>query len=441
MKKIFVSVGIVALGAAAAHAGGDAGLATGGDNSKPWSVQATLRGFYDDNYNTSSGSNRLDSFGVTISPSIAFRFPMDQTTLGFRYTYGATWYEDRANLNSSNDAWDQSHEFEGILSHSFNERFSMAASDSFVIAQEPGLLNDAGNPYRTQGNNIRNHGEITFNGAITRQLSFVLGYQNTYYDYKEEGSNNPIPLLRDLENATDPSYSGLLDRMEHEALLNLRWQALSKTVLVAGYNYRQVNYTSDEAIALVSLADIRYAKMRDSRSHIFYGGFDQNFSKELILTVRAGVQMTDYYKAPAAEPNDGNTSPWGNLSLTYLYLPGSSVQAGFRYSRNQTDVVSPDAAGSITSDEESAVLFGVINHRFTPKLSGRLTAQWQNSKFYGGSHDGKTEDFLDLGGALTFRINQHFSTEVGYNFSQLTSDLGDRDYDRSRVYLGVTAAY
>ena len=172
MKKIFVSVGVVALGVAAVHAGSAAGLSMGGDNSKPWSVSATLRGFYDDNYATASNDsgNKHGSFGMSISPSVAFKFPMDQTTLGFRYTYGASWYQERTRLSSDNSAWDQSHNFEGMLSHSFNERFSVDVMDSFVISQEPGLIDATGVntfPYRTAGDNIRNHGEITFNGALT----------------------------------------------------------------------------------------------------------------------------------------------------------------------------------------------------------------------------------------------------------------------------------
>jgi hypothetical protein len=434
MKKIFASIGVVALGAAAVHGESAANMGMGGDNTKPWSVGASLRGFYDDNYTTSpDGPTKRDSFGATISPSVSFKFPMDQTTVGFRYIYGATWYQDRQDLDSGNDAWDQSHEIDALFSHAFNSRYTLDVSDSFVISQEPELINSSGPvtfPYRTEGNNIRNHGEITLNGGLTKRLSFVLGYQNNFYDYENEGGN-----------AFAPSLSGLLDRIEHEALFNLRFQALPKTVLVGGYNYKQVNYTSDEDVAFDGL-NARSADSRDSRAHIIYVGADQNFTKDLILSFRGGVQFTEYYNAPSSEPNDGNTSPWGNISLTYNYLPGSSVQVGFTHARNQTDVVTPNTAnGSITSDQETSLIYGTINHRFTPKLSGRLTAQWQDSEFYGGLDDGLAETFFDVGVNFTYHFNQYFSGEVGYNYSKLDSDAAGRDYDRNRVYLGVSAAY
>lgn len=454
MKKIFASIGAVALGATAVHANSAAGMAMGGDNSKPWSVSATLRGFYDDNYTTApNGPTKRDSYGVMVSPSIAFKFPLDQTTLGFRYTYGATWYEDRAKLDSSNDSWDQSHEFEFLLSHAFSPRFSVDASDSFVVAQEPGLLNDVGNPYRTEGDNIRNHGEISFNAGLTKQLSLVVGYQNTFYDYENSGVTvtPAIPV-----STVESSLSGLLDRMEHQGLINLRWQALPKTVLIAGYNYKQVDYTSDEVIANAQVVPLGPdllvpSDARNSRSHIIYAGIDQNFTKDLILTARAGVELVDKYNALVVntngtalipDPDDTTASPWGNINLTYTYLPGSSVQLGFTHTRNQTDVVSPDpVTGSVTSDQETSVVYGSINHRITPKLSGRLKAQWQDSEFYGGLYDGLSETFFDIGANFTYRFNPHFSGEVGYNYSQLNSDAANRDYDRNRVYLGVTASY
>src|SRR5262249_45623385 len=50
MKKIVASVGLVALGASGVQTAFAQDFSA--DNSKPWSISATLRGFYDDNVNT-----------------------------------------------------------------------------------------------------------------------------------------------------------------------------------------------------------------------------------------------------------------------------------------------------------------------------------------------------------------------------------------------------
>ena len=208
MNKFFASVGALTLGATALHAGGVQMM----DPTRPYSVSATLRGFYDDNYITATEGGKRDSFGIAVLPSIAFQVPLEKTTLGLKYTFGARWYEDRKNLNgSSNDTWDYTHELDVFLNHEFNPRYRLDLSDSLVISQEPELLS-GGSPYRTEGNNLRNRAEANFSAVLSRQLSLVVGYQNTLVDYENDGGS-----------FLSPSLSGLLDRMAQIGLLNLRW--------------------------------------------------------------------------------------------------------------------------------------------------------------------------------------------------------------------------
>ena len=434
MKKIIASVGVAAVGISAVQVATAAGVGVV-DPSRPWSVSCALRGFYDDNYVTAPKGQERDSLGISVSPSLAYNLPLDQTTLGLRYTFGANWYQDRKDQNSANDPWDLSHQFDAFLNHNFSERYTLDVTESFVMSQEPGLLATTTGgtvyPYRTEGNNIRNYGQATFVGALTRQLSFVLGYQNTYYNYENSGGNY-----------VTPSLSGLLDRIEQTGLVNLRWQALPQTVFVLGYNYGVVDYTSDEQILNPSLGyPVTTSKARNNRSHTIYAGLDQNFSKDLLLTVRGGAEKLDSYNDPFS---DTGITPYGQINLTYNYLPGSSVQVGWTLSQNQTDIFQPVSTNlytSFTSAQLSSVLYASVNHRFDGKLSGRLSGSWQNSKFEGGLYDSQRDNFLDLGLNLSYRFNQHFSGEVGYDFYWLSSDIPNRDYDRNLVYIGVVAAY
>lgn len=440
MNKLIVSVGLIAVGTSAVCAAGGVAAMGMGDNSKNWSVSATLRGFYDDNYTTSPSSTPggvRDSFGVLIRPSVAYSLPLDNTSLGLRYTFGATWYEDRSKQSSQNDPWDMSHELAAFLNHSFSERTSIDVMNSFVISQEPELLQSGplATPYRIEGDNIRNHGEIAFNGTLTKKLKYVLGYQNTYYDYENSGGF----VTPGAPASVTASLSGILDRMEHQILANLRLQAAPKTVALVGYNYGQVKYSSDEVIANLSqtVTDLVTSEFRDNRSHYLYAGIEQNFSKELTLSARLGAQMIQYVNDPASEDK---TTPYINVNLTYAYRPTSTLTFGFTHSRNQTDVIAPDANGLITQDQESTVFYGNLNHRFTPKLSGNISGQWQVSEFNGGSFDGKNDTYMDIGGNLNYRFNRHLTGEMGYTFSQLTSDAG-RGYDRNRIFLGLVATY
>src|SRR5438876_849706 len=102
MKRIVASIGMAALGAACVQSSKAQGV--GGDASKPWSVSVALRGFYDDNVNTvSGGTNKFDTFGFEVSPSIGFALPMDQTTVSLAYTYAYVYYDKRPDPTSGHD--------------------------------------------------------------------------------------------------------------------------------------------------------------------------------------------------------------------------------------------------------------------------------------------------------------------------------------------------
>lgn len=86
MKHILTSAGLLALGAVSLQAvnTGDMSRVQAG---KPWSVSASLRGFYDDNYTTSPERDSLgrtpqESFGVEVRPAVSLNLPMDQTFIG-----------------------------------------------------------------------------------------------------------------------------------------------------------------------------------------------------------------------------------------------------------------------------------------------------------------------------------------------------------------------
>ena len=98
MKKIVASVGLVAVGATGLQADLLPALTT--ESGKPWTVSATLRGFYDDNINTIPDNQTLPpgssrgSAGFEVSPAVQFSFPMEQTTLSFGAVYSLKYYDN-----------------------------------------------------------------------------------------------------------------------------------------------------------------------------------------------------------------------------------------------------------------------------------------------------------------------------------------------------------
>ncbi len=419
MKRILFSAGLFALMASASHAAYAPGLSAL-EKQKPWSVSASVRGFYDDNYTTSPSAAARESFGFEVSPSVSLNVPLEQTFFGASYLYSLKYYENRAHFHQASA--DHSHQFNAKLDHAFTERYKITASESFVLAQEPEVLNTLGTitvPLRLNGNNIRNTADASFTAQASELIGVQVGYQNNFYDYQNSGVN---------------SYSAVLDRMEHLASANLRYQWQRPTMLIFGYQFGLVDHTSNDL--LVSPTGTNSASIRDNRSHYVYVGADHNFTQKLNASVRVGGRYTEYYNAKG-----DNFSPYADGNLTYTYAPGSYLQGGVRHDRSQTDVL-----GSF--DQEATTVYLAITHRITSLLTGNVLGEYQHSGFSGKSFGAisgvsSSDDYFVASVNLAYRLDRagHWMAETGYNFDKLESGVVNRAYTRNRVYIGIRATY
>jgi hypothetical protein len=441
MNKITTSAGIIALAAASVQAQNLAPAAGSQEATKPWSISATLRGFYDDNYATAPKHIERDSFGFEVSPSASLNLIRDQTALGLNYVYSMRWYEDRddAGLPSA----DHAHQFNAKLSHAFTPRFKLDLSDSLVYAQEPELVEShaTGIPasfLRGDGDVWRNHGIASFSAGITENITAVLGYANEYYDYEDSGVN---------------SRSALLDRMEHRGTANLRFVVLPQTVAVAGYQYEVVDYRSDDQIGIPGF--LYTADERNSTSHYFYGGVDQGITPTLNASLRAGAQYTEYddldrIKQLNPELEDNSWSPYVDANATWVYTPGSYAQLGVRHQLAQTDVgfiSTPTTPFSPNLDSQSTSVYASISHRIYGGFIASAIASYQHSTYDVDRGDEFADDYFMAGLNLTYEINKFLALEAGYNFDNLDSELDDnsaqdfRSFQRNRVYVGIRGTY
>jgi opacity protein-like surface antigen len=426
MKKIIASAGLVAVSAAGLQAAAP-GLSPM-EASKPWSISATLRGFYDDNYTSVHKSVEDDSFGIEVRPAIGLNFPFEQSFVGVGYVYSLKWYEGR-----SEDTTDQSHELTLRADHRFSERYSVDFDESFVYSQEPAVVDDVGFLtafQRTDADAMRNRARIGFDAQLTELIGMGLGYQNSWYDYDQDGPG---------------SRSALLDRWEHDFNIEGRWHARENLFASLGYGLGIVSYTGDDVIAGIpdplgppgSIIPVAFSEDRDSISHRVYVGAEQAVSSQFRISAKIGGEYTDYH-----EVGDDNLTPWAEIAGTYNYLPGSYLQFGFQHGLNATDRATPTLDGDdIVLDQESSSLFGSLTHRITPRLDGSVIGRVQRSEFNEGGLDGDIDNMVMLGLNLEYRFTPNWSTEVGYNYDRLDSDVRFRSFTRNRVYAGVRATY
>jgi len=431
MKKVIASASLLALGAVGIQtARGQAELTAGPE--KPWSLAGTLRGFYDDNYDTApNGPLKKHSWGFEVKPSASVSFVSGPTSFNLSYTYSLKDFLDRPVHKI-----DQSHDVELAFNHNFTERYSLDVEDSFVIAQEPELLSGSGptaTALRSHGDNIHNFGQINLHARLTELFGIKLGYSNSFYDYKENTSNVAI--------AGAPSLSALLNRDENVVTFDTRWQLAEETVGIIGYQFEAVDFTkTSESIASVGNPFVN-PNTRNNYTHFGYVGVEQTMRTDLTAAVRGGIEYLDYYNSPAGN-HSSTVSPFADASLNYRYMDGGDLIVGFRHAHNATDLGAFGA--SITLDEESSTVYGSVVQKLTPvspDLTLTLTGQYQNSSFNGGPFNNQNDNIYMIGLNVSYQFTHYVSGEVGYNYDNLSSDIAARGYDRNRVYVGLTASY
>ncbi len=424
MKTFAASVGLLALGTSVLSAV-DTKVLNSQQSSKPWSVSASLRGFYDDNINSAprGSANKVESVGFQVNPTLNYGFVGEQTSVNFGYSLGANYYENRPNLSSK---WSLTHTLEAALSQTFNPRVNVSLKDSFVIGQEPDFLQVANSPLATSqrisGDNKRNYASMNLNLQATSLLGFQVGYGNTIYNYADSGPE---------------SNSARLDRMEHAIHLDSRWTLQPETIGIIGYGFTEVGYTADERISPL-LAPVVKSDARNSRVHTFSVGAEHTFSPDLSGDLRGGMQVVDYYNNPSASTK---ISPYVQGSLRYMYRATSSLEAGVTLQRSPSDAFNSTTGGSYVLDAQSLVLYGAWVHEIIPHLHSNVNGSVQQAKFNGGDLNGQSDMYYRLGLSLAYEFTKNMSASVGYNYDQADSDVSFRAYNRNRVYIGLTAAY
>ncbi|MEJ0091122.1 MAG: outer membrane beta-barrel protein [Limisphaerales bacterium] len=430
MKKLFISLGLAAAGTASLQAAYAPDL-NSMQTTKIWSTSATLRGFYDDNYTTSPNGNKQGSAGFEVSPSLQLNVPLQQTEIGLKYTYGLYYYQERQ--DQGNDPVDQSHQVDLWLDHAFTERVQGTIKDTLAIGQEPTLLNPGGGPvsqpYRVDGNNLANYADVSLTTDWTREFSTVTMYNNGYYDYENDGGT-----------AANPSLAALLNRIDQSVGTDFRWAVSRDSYVLIGYQFEWVNYTAGEPIGQSATIPFTryYSSDRNYRSHIGYLGYQSMILPNLNFSVKAGAQGSSYYNDDSS-PNF--VTPYVVSTASYTYAPGSYVQLGVQHMQNATDIATVGSNGNITQSQQSTVFSASVNHQITAKLLGSVIGTFQSSRYNQGAYNNNSDYLYSFGANLSYAFNQHFSTEIGYNFDDLQSNVPGTGYSRNRVYLGVTAAY
>jgi Putative beta-barrel porin 2 len=411
MKKNIITAGVLAAGVASLYAENVTGL-TEAQAAKPWSVSGVVRGFYDSNPEVQTYGNRQESWGIYLSPSVGFNYPLENSLLSLTATYGAWWYEAR-----DDDNWDQAFEVNGRFNHKFDEHTMLNVEDNFLYTDQPAVTETGfANTVvlrRSDNTYLRNRFPVTFSTKFNERFGISAGYQNTYWNYQ------------------DDIYAAQLNRVDQLAHIDLDYYLTPELIVLGGYQFGWNTYLSDDFIA----PGVK-GEDRSNVGHYFYVGGQAALSPQLKAALKVGAVYTDWY--------DLDQSDWGPYvdgSVSYNYLPGSYVRAGVIVMHNATDVVAPDANGNVTLDQQSFVPYVAVTHAVTPRLTANLLGQLMASEYDDGQFNDDVDYYWTFGTSLKYMLNKNLFTEAGYNYDCLVSDVPGRPFNRNRVYVGIGATY
>lgn len=425
MKKIIYAAGLLSLG------GAQVAVQAAEGEPKTWSLGLSAQGFYDDNINTSP--NKIGSWGSLITPSANYSQAWDQTSAELSASYGAYYFADTQGTLSSN--WSQTANVRVGVEHTFNPRLTLDVNDNFAIFQNASqvLLGQTG---RINGNNVNNIANISLTAELSNRFSMVVGYENDLFRYQSD------------------QYAALLNRVENYGKLDLRYLVAPKTVAVVGTKSGTISY--DRNLGLnnpttpPNSSSNPSSGLKNNDSYFVYGGFDHSFAPSLLGSLRGGAQIQEFYNyntgyygaLPVGSNLATQVNPYVDVNLKYGFTAGSSAVIGVIHRANPSDVGGNLVNGVFTPtlQQVSTALYTSVNHAITSKLSGSLMGTFQSSQYVGG-YSGYTEDWWSVGATASYQVVRNLAVTVSYYYDLLNSQIVWRQYDRNRVFFGLSASY
>ncbi len=369
-------------------------LGTGNFSRFPFHVTVSVRGGYDDN-TLSTTFNRAGSWFTNAAVGGTYNFGSPRTQLNLQTGAGVSYYFDRP---GSRD-YDVNAYLGLSATHKATPRLTFAASVYATYQVEPDFNFNAG-LNRNSGNYFFTADKFSVAYLWAPRFSTVTSYTfgSTWYE--------------------DSAIGNFEDRFEHTFGNEFRFLIWPMTTLVGEYRYMVVDYD-------------RFG--RDSMTHFVLAGFDHSFSPRLNASVRGGAEFRSY-------DNFGDkTDPYFEGTLIYALGPRLSATWTNRYSIEEPYVPgSPSRTTfrtglSLRYNVSSRVVVGgsfFYQHDENDGLAG-----------FGILSPSFAEDSFVVLLSGRYAITRNFGVELGYDFSDVESDIRLREYYRNRIYAGVNFAF
>lgn len=237
-------------------------------------------------------------------------------------------------------------------------------------------------------------------------------------------------------NVTSLDYDGNVqfqDRFSWMVYNQFRYQLTPQTVLTAEYRYGE---TSGDGVS------------SDSTNQYILVGAEHRFSPNTIGVIRAGAQLREMDSIGG----DDSTSPYLEFTLRSMVNDQFTIRSFARYGVEDWDTVffDPIAAALVEYTDRSVLRIGVSGeYALSPVVSLFGGVDYIMSDYDGGRDallnvpvfTNPSEDILNIYIGLSYKITDYLYASASYNYTNSSSDLISRDYDRNRVSVGIRAEF
>ena len=362
---------------------------------------------YDDNM-LPGGDTKDASFAINPSIALSSRATTPQTVWDIKALLGFIYYFDKPIGAGGDDINSQSRVTADLL-HNFSERVRFVNHSLVAYELEPAYSNG----YATS----RVLGAYT-----TWSTDNAVGYRFTERIGNYFGCRLTNTTYSDAEDN---------DRFNWELYSQFRYQLSPQTVLTPEYRYSQL-----ESSGVAS----------DSTNHYFTFGAEREFSSNLKGVGSAGLQYRE------VDQGDSSSSPYLQIAINAQVNKDFTVRAFTRYGIEAYDTVltHPDGIGSVEFDDKRTLRIGLSSdYAISQSLSLKGGVDYIPSSFEKGrsltgnpgSISDAYENLLNAYVGLTVQINDIFSISSYYNYTNSSSDISTRSYDRNRISVGASAKF
>jgi Putative beta-barrel porin 2 len=367
----------------------------------PFKLSLSLRVGYDDNVTTSSSGGGQGSGYTNGSLDLSYNFGSPRTQITLAAGVGGTYYwETIHGAGANTNDYDISNHLSLSIIHKATPRLTLNAALYLTYQSEPDFSVAQG--VNRRGGNYFYTGD-TF--AATYLWTPRFSTETTY----------SLAAIR-----YDNDAIGQFDnRVENTIGNEFRFLVLPTTRLVLEYRVLFVTYTETNNF--------------DSTSQFALAGFDHVFNPRLSGTLRAGGQFRD------TDQFGSESSPYFEASLNYSFSKRTSVTWNARYSIEEGDVGGGQGRKTFRTG-----LTG--KYDFTPRISGSIGAYYSHDDYQSVSSGafaipGFIEDTFDLSLSVRYAVTRYFGAEIGYGFTDVSSDIALREYSRNRYWAGLNVIF